>query len=125
VGAVVVPGSSVISEPSTRSYARDVADVDEPRFLAPVAGYVRESARAVDQLEAVSAVYQRELSQRARLDELRRTRQAWATTEVTVEAAIAGFEKVADPRLRPGLRALRKARRRVARAVEALEPIDE
>jgi hypothetical protein len=125
VAPSVIP--QALSELTSRLYARGVADVDEPRFLGPVLGYVRESARAVDQLEAVSAGYQQALSQRARLDELRRTREAWATTQEIVEVAIAGFAQIADPRLRPGLRGLQKAARRLGHAVERLElqPLDD
>jgi hypothetical protein len=74
--------SQASARPLTRSYARGVADVYEPRFLARVAGYVDTSARAIDPLEAVASPYQRELSQRARLNGLRRTQQAWVTTEL-------------------------------------------
>ena len=111
--------------PTRRLYARGVADLDEPRFLAPVSGYVPSSARAIDPLEAVPSAYQRELSQRARLDELRRTQEAWGRAEVIVGDAIAAFEQVADPRLRPGLRGLQKAARRLGHMVDRLEPLDD
>jgi hypothetical protein len=110
---------------STVTLAVWVMKPDRPRYLGRVGGYVETTATAIDPVECVDADYQRELSQRARLDELRRTREAWTTAEEVFEGAIGAFEAVADPRVRPAVRALRKARRRVARAVEALEPIDE
>lgn len=102
-----------------------MAGVDQPRFVARVAGYIASSARAVDPLEAVSADYQREISRRARVREVRETREAWTAAEQIVEGAIAGFAEVADPRLRPAVRGLEKARRRLGHAVAQLEPLDD
>jgi hypothetical protein len=100
-------------------------DPDRPRYLGRVGGYVETSAAAVDRLECVDVDTQRRLSQRARLDELRRTREAWASTEAVVEGAVGVFAEVADPRLRPGLRGLEKAVRRLGHMVDRLEPLDD
>lgn len=99
-------------------------DVDQPRYLGRI-GYVETSARAVDGLECVSSEVQQAITQRARLDELRRMRQAWSSTEEAVQDALTEFERLADPRLRAGVRGVAKATRRLSRQVERLGIDDE
>jgi hypothetical protein len=101
-----------------------VADVDKPRYIAAI-GYTHNVRAAIDKLEAVPADFQRELSQRARLDELRRTREAWSSTITSVEAALSAFAQVADPRLGPGVRGVQKGLRRLGHQVDRLEPLDD
>jgi hypothetical protein len=101
------------------------AGADQPRFLGRVGGYINTSAVSPDNLECVDEdehCRQTSLVHRA---QLRATQEAWQSASRKIDSAVDEFEKTADPGIRPGLRHLRRATRRVGHQVERLEPLDD
>jgi hypothetical protein len=93
---------------------------DDPRFLAPVGGYVTNASRAIDPLECVAEDEQAELTARARRREQRRELEAWQRARGQVLAAVDGFRREAGSLGRPARDGLRRIVREVDRLDHAL-----
>jgi hypothetical protein len=103
---------------------QDVADDgDRVRLLHrnPALGYTHVASLAAKaEPEAVPADYQREISDRARLNEARRLRRGWQATSLALHATLDGYVGRADPRLRREVKALRAALARADRRAPRL-----